>query len=73
MSEKTHQQSNTEYQVRINGMPILWYSNIHKDLLLTYAQVCADHPNDYVDVVAVRTEILMNQHTYMQMKKHFCN
>ena len=73
MSENAHQQSGTEYQARINGSPILWDNSVSRDLLCNYAKVCADNPNDYVDIVAVRTEILMNQHTYMQMKKHFAH
>lgn len=72
MTDKIHQQSGTEYQVRINGSPVIYYNILSNDLFDHYAKVCADNPNDYVDIVAVRTEILMNQHTYSQMQRHFC-
>ena len=55
MTDKVHQQSGTEYQVRINGLPVGYYYMHCTDLFEHYAKVCADNPNDYVDVVAVRT------------------
>ena len=72
MTDRVHQQSGTEYQVRINGSPVIYCNNLSNGLLDQYAKTCADNPDDYVDIVSVRTEILMNQHTYSQMRRHFC-
>jgi hypothetical protein len=71
MSELMHQQSGTEYQIRINGHQVAWFSLYTKEIMDEYANVCRDNPKDYVDIVSVRTEILLNQGSYQIMKRHF--
>lgn len=71
MKDKIHQQSGTEYQIRINGAPVAWYPYFDKYTLAEYAKVCNDNAGEYVDIVSVRTEILLNQGSYHQMKLHF--
>lgn len=67
----SHQTSSTEYKIRINGSPVAHWSSIDSYFLDEFAKVCKDNPNDSVDFVMVRTEIIMNQFNYDQMKKHF--
>jgi hypothetical protein len=66
-----HQSSNYEYQVRVNGKPIGFWGTTTTEIFEMYANACKANPNEYVDIVHVRTEILMNQGTYHQLKKHF--
>ncbi len=70
--ERQHQQSETEYQIRINGRAVRYYPFFTNNVLEDYAQVCADNHGEYVDIVSVRKEILLNQGSYHQMKRHFC-
>lgn len=66
-----HQQSSTGYQIRINWEPVRWSVSLDSDVIDEYSKLCSENIGEYVDIVAIRTEILMNQHTYNQMKKHF--
>ena len=70
-TDKIHQQSGTVYQVRVNGAAVAHWSTIDNFFLAEFASVCAKNPDEYVDIVSVRTEILMNQNTYSQMQRHF--
>lgn len=63
--------SETEYRIRINGGHVRFYKDMHQEVMGDFAQICADNPDDYVDIVLVRTEIVMNQYSYNQMKRHF--
>ena len=72
IQERQHQQSETEYQIRINGSAVRYFPFFNNEVLEHYAQVCADNQGDYVDIVSVRKEILLNQGSYHQMKRHFC-
>lgn len=67
----TRQQSGTEYQVRINGKPLCDSPSLDNEMLDCFANACAEKPEDYVDIVSVRTEILMSQFNYRQMQRHF--
>lgn len=71
MTDKVHQSSKNEYQIRVNGVPYRYYSAMSKEVYDTYLGVCSDLPDDYVDIVLIRTEILMSQYDYHQMKRHF--
>jgi hypothetical protein len=71
MKDKVHQQSGTVYQVRVNGSAVAHWSSVDHSLLDEFANVCAQNPDEYVDIVSVRTEILMSQNTYSQMQRHF--
>lgn len=66
-----HQSSKTEYQIRIDGEPKYYPMYIDRQCLDAFAKLCADNPGKYVDIVSIRTEILFNQGTYHQIKKHF--
>jgi hypothetical protein len=67
----TRQQSGTEYQVRINGKQLCDSPSLDNEMLDSFANACAEKPEDYVDIVSVRTEILMSQYNYRQMQLHF--
>jgi hypothetical protein len=67
----THQQSRTEYQVRINGKAVSDSPSMDNEMMDSFANACAENPEVYVDIVSVRTEILMNQFNYRQMQRHF--
>ena len=71
--ELEHQTSNTEYRIRINGGAVRYYHDMHKTMLDEFAVIARDNPEDYVDIVSVRTEILLNQGSYYQMKRHFAD
>lgn len=71
MSGKIHQVSTTEYQIRVDGKPVHFPSQVDKVALDQYLALCAENPDCYVDVVSVRTQVLFSQHTYHQMEKHF--
>lgn len=63
--------SKTQYQIRINGSFACELDCFDKYSIEKFAEICRDNPNDFVDVVFVRTEILMNQFSYHQMQRHF--
>jgi len=71
--ELQHQRSETEYRIRINGGAVRYYTEMHKTMLDEFAKICAENPDDYVDIVSIRTEILMSQYSYHQMKRHFAD
>lgn len=66
-----HQTSHTQYRIRINGVGVRFYNDMHKNMMTEFAAIARDNPNDYVDIVSVRTEILVNQYSYNQLKRHF--
>lgn len=63
--------SKTNYLIRINGAPISEFQSFDRYAIEEFARVCEERQGDFVDVVSVRTEILMNQYSYHEMKKHF--
>ena len=71
--ELEHQASHTQYQIRINGGGVRFYNDMHKNMMTEFAAIARDNPDDYVDIVSVRTEILVNQYSYHQLKRHFAN
>lgn len=71
MNEKIHQSSTAEYQIRVDGKPIYWSHMLCRELLMEYADQCKNNAGCYVDIVRVNTEILVNQFTYNEMKRHF--
>jgi hypothetical protein len=73
MSTKIHQSSETHYQTRVDGKPVGYHSSIGKDEINEWLKLCAENEGCYVDIVQIRTEILMNQYNYHLMKKHFSN
>lgn len=72
MSEKTHQSSSSEYQIRVDGKPISYHYMLCNEALGEWVEVCKANPDCYVDIVRVDTQILISQFEYHQMKKHFC-
>lgn len=73
MSKKPHQSNHSEYQVRVDGMPVHFDSFISKHTLNKYRELCHEHPDCYVDIVRVSTDIICNQGTYHEFKRHFDN
>jgi len=71
MTEKLHQGSDTRYQIRIDGKPTKEYSTIGNTEIEEWLSLCDNNPDCYVDIVQLRTEILMSQFNYNIMKKHF--
>lgn len=69
--DKEHQSSETSYQIRINGTPFSHHSVIGHNEINDFLELCEIRPNDYVDIVSIRTEIIMSQCNYNLMKKHF--
>jgi len=58
VTEKTHQANRSEYQVRLDGKPV-------------YFNGCISKHTCYVDIVRVSTDIICNQGTYHEFKRHF--
>jgi hypothetical protein len=69
--EKEHQTNKTEHQIRVDGKPIYWPYGINNDALEKFVTLCEVHPDCYVDIAIVHTQILVSQHSYGQLKKHF--
>lgn len=63
--------SNSQYQIRINGRPVLWADMMHDVFIEQFAKHCHENPASYVDIVHVNTEIIMSQQIYGIMEKHF--
>lgn len=73
MSEKVHQSSSFEYQIRVDGVPVYWSHILCDEVFSEYSERCKINDGCYVDIVIVNTEILVNQFTYNEMKRHFKN
>ena len=71
MSEKIHQANRSEYQVRVDGKPVYFNGCISKHTFDKYRELCKENPDCYVDVVRVSTDIICNQGTYHEFKRHF--
>ena len=71
MTDKIHQSSHFEYQIRIDGKAEYYPYSMHKECLEEFVKICKEHPNCYVDIVRINTEIIMSQYDYEQMKRHF--
>ena len=71
MSEKIHQSSHSQYQIRIDGVPKYYPHAMGSDALETWAALCKKNPDCYVDIVRVDTQIIMSQYDYHQMQTHF--
>jgi hypothetical protein len=71
MDNKTRPNSNSEYQIRIDGAVVRYLTMLTSDGINEYLELCKANPDKYVDIVVVRTEILFNQFNYAKMKKHF--
>jgi len=71
MSEKIHQLNRSEYQVRVDGKPFYYNGCISQNTLEQYSDLCHQYPNCYVDIVRVSTDIICNQGTYHEFKRHF--
>ena len=73
MSEKIHQTSTWEYQLRIDGGFVESFQSISEEAFTQWLEVCKDNPDCYVDIVRVNTEIIISQGKYLAMKQHFDN
>ena len=71
MSEKLHQASHNEYQVRVDGKPVYFNGCISQHTFNKYRQLCEENPDCYVDIVRVSTDIICNQGMYQEIKRHF--
>lgn len=71
MTDKPHQSSTNEYQIRIDGKPVKFLTMISKNDIDEWLKLCKEHPGSYVDIASIRTEIVVNQFTYHLMKRHF--
>lgn len=73
MNDKSHQTSHTEYQVRIDGNPVFFSNIMDSDTINEWTKAAINNPDCYVDIAKVSVEIIVNQFTYNQLKKHFNN
>ena len=72
MSEaKKHQGNTTEWQIRIDGKPVYYPHTLCNESLNTWAKLCRDNPDCYVDIVKVSTQIVLSQCEYYAMERHF--
>ena len=71
MSDKRHQANNSEYQVRVDGKPVYFNGCISRHMFDKYRELCKENPDCYVDIVRVATDIICNQWTYHEFKRHF--
>jgi hypothetical protein len=73
MSEKIHQSSHSQYQIRIDGVPKYYPHAMDSGALKTFSDLCQENPKCYVDIIRINFEIVMCQFDYHQMKNHFSN
>jgi hypothetical protein len=71
MGEKIHQANNSEYQIRVDGNPVYFNGCISTHTFDNYRDLCRKNPDCYVDIVRVSTDIICNQNTYQEFKRHF--
>jgi hypothetical protein len=71
MTIKQHYASENEFRIRVNGTAVRYYSVMSSQIINDFVEICAENHSEYVDVVSIRTEILISQHTYGLMEKHF--
>jgi hypothetical protein len=71
MTDKLHQERKSEYQVRVNGKPVLFCAHISRNAFNAYRELCRDSPDCYVDIVRVSTDIILCQAIYHDFKRHF--
>ena len=69
--KKVHQSNKSEYQIRMDGKPLLYPVAIGPSEIGEWLDLCQENPDCYVDIVSVQTEIVMSQQIYRQMKRHF--
>lgn len=69
--EKVHQMNKSEYQIRVDGKPVYFNGMISGHTFIKYIELCKEHPDCYVDIVRVSTDIICNQSTYNEFKRHF--
>jgi len=65
------QSNQSEYQIRINGSPVVFETMMSLSLMDEWEKISAENPNDFVDIVLVSTNILMANNIYGIMEKHF--
>lgn len=73
-TEKSFYASNNnrkEYQIRVDCKAVKYYDSLDSDVFEDFVAVCAVNPNKYVDIMKVSYEIIMNQHSHSQLRKHF--
>jgi len=73
MGEKVHQSNRSEYQIRIDGNAVRYYTILSHSVIDEYLDICNDNSDCYVDICRVNHEIIMNQGCYHAMKRHFDN
>ncbi|WP_415913065.1 hypothetical protein [Neptuniibacter sp. QD37_11] len=71
MTDKVHQSSHTQYQVRVDGKPVFHTHSIDEEAMDKWLEASEANPGCYVDLVSVRTEIIMNLYNYDRVRKHF--
>ncbi len=71
MSDKIHQSSHSEYRIRIDGNPVYFNGCISNHTFNKFSELCRDHPDCYVDIVRVSTDIIFNQGSYHEFKRSF--
>lgn len=71
MNDKMHQANHSEYQVRVDGKPVYFNGCISQHTFNKYLELCHANPDCYVDIVRVSTDIICNQGTYHEFKRHF--
>lgn len=65
------QENNLEYQIRINGKAVSYFTDLGADETGQWLKVVDDNPEDFVDLCVVRTEILFSPHRYFAMQRNF--
>ena len=68
---KPHQSNRSEYQIRVDGKPVRYYSLLCEETIISYLQICKENQDCYVDICRVSHEIIMNQGCYHVMKRHY--
>lgn len=61
----------TEYQLRINGAPVKWYSMFGQEPIRDFIATQSDNPKDRVDLVIVTKTSIVSSYAYGQFERHF--
>lgn len=62
-----------EYQLRVDGKPVRYYTELCQDLLSDWREEAAKYPNaeKQVEIVRVREDVVFNQYHFRQFQKMF--
>lgn len=69
--DKAHQSDRSEYQIRIDGKPVRYYSILSPSMIDEFQEFCHLNKDCYVDICRVSHTIIVNQGCYHAFKRHF--